>query len=228
MDKYQKEYFSCEHLLGFSVNMLNSKESEKYLSIDTTNDVLTIKQDSDITKTKYVLTTKKELFVKSISLFKNGKWEECDQKTAVLDFENRAERLRIVLEDDIVDAYEVSIQYIEADKETYFKQQREKQRKNLIDKASINVQTGNNLVNIYFQPCCDAYYKTEITLYKNHQLIAIYAVNKKFFFKAITALACGSYQFTLKQFDKNNNLLFETDEFKFYIAPNSNCDDIGF
>ena len=228
MDKYQKEYFNGEYSLGFLVNMLDSKESTKYISVDSENDVLKIKQDEDITKTKYQITIKKELFVKSISIYKNGEWEECSNGIAILDFESRAEKIKLSMQDNIVDDYELRIVYVEADKNKYYEKQRINQRKMLINNISVKVSTGVNLVNIYFQPCNNDYDKTEITLLKEQQMLAKYKVEKDCFYYAINNLASGTYYFILKQYDSQGNLIVETDKTKFYIQSQDYDGDLYF
>ena len=44
-------------------------------------------------------------------------------------------------------------------------------------------------------------------------------VENGIFFKSITGLAYGRYAYVVKQFDKENNLLIETDHIEFYIRP---------
>ena len=87
--------------------------------------------------------------------------------------------------------------------------------------ANIKVSTGADLVNIYFQPCCDSYARTEITLYKDNMMLAKYKVDEETFFKSIGGLAFGKYEFVLKQLDKVNNIILETQKTAFSIsAPN--------
>ena len=73
------------------------------------------------------------------------------------------------------------------------------------------------MVNIYFSPCCEDYGRTEVALFKGDRIIANYKVEKDCFFKAICDLAYGRYGFVLKQYDKTDNLLFETDRAFFDI-----------
>ena len=99
---------------------------------------------------------------------------------------------------------------------------KEQERKdNLLKTANIKVSTGADLVNIYFQPCCDSYARTEITLYKDNMMLAKYKVDEETFFKSIGGLAFGKYEFILKQLDKDNNIILETQKIAFSIsAPN--------
>lgn len=228
MDKYQEAYLKSEAWLSFSVNNLGCRESGNYVSIYLDKDILKIKQDEDITKTKYMLSPNQEFFVKSISLLKNGVWEECQNKIAIIDFDDRVEKIKLSFEHNIVDDYEMSIEYIEADKNAYYAKQNALTRQKLIEKASIRTQTGNDLVNIYFQPCSDDYFKTEITLYSSGNILAKYTVNENCFFQAITNLAYGTYEFVLKQFDISGNVLLETDKYSFAIIRPSSGGILGF
>ena len=96
-----------------------------------------------------------------------------------------------------------------------------RKKDSLLKAAKISHSTGNDLVNIYFQPCCDEYERTEITLYKDGQMLAKYKVDDDVFFKAITGLAYGTYEYVVKQFGANNKLLLETNKIKFTLSrPN--------
>ena len=88
----------------------------------------------------------------------------------------------------------------------------------LLKIANINVSTGADFVNIYFQPCFDDYVHTEITLYKDNMMLAKYKVDEETFFKSINGLAYGKYEFILKQFDKDNNIILETDKISFSLV----------
>ncbi len=86
---------------------------------------------------------------------------------------------------------------------------------------NVSHSTGNDLVNIYFQPCCDEYERTEITLYKDNQMLTKYKVDDGVFFKSISGLAYGNYEYIVKQFGKNDKLLLETGKIRFSISrPN--------
>ena len=87
----------------------------------------------------------------------------------------------------------------------------------LLAAAAIKCSTGADLVNIYFQPCNNDYARTEIVLYRDDQMLAKYKVDEECFFKAITGLAYGTYKFILKQYDKDNNIILESDKIAFTI-----------
>ena len=62
--------------------------------------------------------------------------------------------------------------------------------------------------------------RTEILLYKDEILIGKYKVEEEFFFKSITGLAYGAYEFVLKQMNSNGEIIIETNKIKFYISAN--------
>ena len=49
-----------------------------------------------------------------------------------------------------------------------------------------------------------------------------YKVEEEFFFKSINGLAYGTYEFILKQYDKNEQLLLETNKISFSISKPNN------
>ena len=111
------------------------------------------------------------------------------------------------------------MKYVEADKDIYYAKKEQERKDNLLETASIKVATGVDLVNVYFQPCCDNYARTEIVLYKDDIMLAKYKVDEETFFKSISGLAYGKYEFILKQFDDKGNIILETDKISFSISP---------
>ena len=121
----------------------------------------------------------------------------------------------------VADDYIVNVVYVEADKDKYYRKKDEEKRQELIKLADIKVATGNSLVNIHFSPCNKNYDSAEIMLYFEDNLMAKYAVPKEQFFKSIDGLAYGRYSFILKQYDKDGNILFETDKMAFNVSKPS-------
>ena len=95
------------------------------------------------------------------------------------------------------------------------KRREEENRKDLIESAQIKVSKGTNLVMIYFRPSTPDYRRTEIKLYKDGIFLTKYKVDKEMYFKSIEGLAHGMYEFILKQLDKKNRVIFETDKISF-------------
>ena len=238
MDKYQKYFFSLYsdlHYELFNCQVVDSKgiiEKGKYQRFNTELDTLTIIQDEDITKTQYSLTicgfgTMGEGYVilEGVEILKNGKWIKLNCKnhlyTTIIDFNHRIEKIKFAFKNQLADDYIVDVIYQEADKDKYNEKLANERKEELLKVANIKVSTGADLVNIYFQPCCNEYARTEIALYKENMLLAKYKVDEETFFKSINGLAFGKYEFVLKQLDKDNNIILETQKIPFSInAPN--------
>lgn len=227
MDKYQ-EYlmestsFSCDC---------------KY-SFDERNDVLTITQDDDIFKNKYTVTidVKDEDDRFDVFVLKKDKWEEVvrngAQYVVPVDFEDRTEVIKFVFKNNLADDYQVSIMYVEADNEKYYAEQAKAKREALLAAADVKVATGADLVNVYFQPCCDEYDHTEITFYIPKDFVTVggpvkkpstWNVFKKIkidadeYYASLQGLAYGEYSLILKQYDGKGVCVLETDRIEFSI-----------
>jgi len=222
MDKYQKVLLETEKTSIFFT--CTSKKNSLVLNggFNYDEDVYTLTQEEDIFSTKYEFVVKTNPNIETCTFLVNDEWQSASRKDDAffvgLDFENRVEKVKLTFADNIVDDYTFSVQYVEADKDLYYKKQAETRRNTYIEAAQIKHSTGADLVNICFQPCCDEYCKTEITLYKDNMMLAKYRVDEECFFKAIIGLAYGKYAFVLKQFDSNGEVLFETDKMEFSIA----------
>lgn len=188
-------------------------------------DKITVKQIEDITVKKYFIFLHNDNF-EEIYTVKNIVQEPALQKcgegiTAFgiqLDFENEVDNIIIKFKLDLADPLVIPVEYIKADEEKYYAKQAQQKKDNLLKTANIKHSTGNDLVNIYFQPCCEEYERTEITLFKDNQLLAKYKVDDGVFFKSIGGLAYGTYEYVVKQFGKDDKLLLETDKIKFSIS----------
>lgn len=235
MDKYQKYLLSFYggqlyeiFYRAYPIEQEKQGSSIQYVFSNEKEDNITIIQDEDITKTKYVLIIRgkenyKEVFF-GISVYANKKWEEIKKEEnrfrIIVDFNNRIEKIKLSFVNNLADDYIFNVKYQEADKEKYFAKKEQEKKELLLKTANIKIATGIDLVNIYFQPCCDNYDRTEIVLYKDNLMLAKYKVNEEEFFKSINGLAFGKYEIVLKQFDKNGAVLLETDKIPFSIyAP---------
>ena len=193
---------------------------------------IVFEQDEDITIKDYALYIY-NTSIEAIFALKGKKQTQLtmakDPKRSIdsffmnIDFEQKKDAIKIVFKDNLADDLIIPIVYKEADKEAYYAKQREMLRKELLSKASVRCATGESLVNIYFQPCCENYGRTEVALYlyQNKNMLARYKVDPEIFFCAIDKLAYGGYEFVLKQFDDKENLIFETDRTYFRIEPHS-------
>lgn len=166
--------------------------------------------------------------IDNVSVLAKAGWEKVELKPfginkvlayeILINFNNRTEKIKLSFKNGLADDYILDLKYIEADKEKYLAKKAQQKKADLLKTANIKHSTGNDLVNIYFQPCCDEYERTEIILYKDSQMLAKYKVDDGVFFKSINGLAYGTYEYIVKQFGKNNNLLLETDKIKFTIC----------
>ena len=239
MDKYQEFLFKGwlrPYFIFFrccpSENEIEGN-SKQYGTFDKDADTFTLTQDEDINIVDYVLMVSndavKSANIESIYIFANGKWEAVGlspygQQALVykisINFNNRIEKIKFIFKNGLADEYILNIKYIEANKEAYYAKQEQNKKDDLLKAASIKHSTGNDLVNIYFQPCSDEYDRTEIILYKDSQMLAKYK-DDGVFFKSISGLAYGTYEYVVKQFGKNNKILLETDKIRFSInRPN--------
>ena len=231
MDKYQKylfSLFSCVYKFG--IEGCESTNYSEGILIDDDADNITIIQNEDINKTKYVLyinrqRNKETVILSAVYIFKDNAWKEVKGVENIykiqVDFDDRIEKIKLSFMNNLADDYIITINYQEADKEKYYAKKEQECKDNLFKTANIRVSTGDDLVNIYFQPCCDSYARTEITLYKDNMMLAKYKVDEGTFFKSISGLAYGKYEFILKQFDDKGNIILETDKTSFSLSrPN--------
>ena len=243
MNKYQEYLLKgnlSSNFLFYGCCLIGQFNNAKkfYGKFDKDNDTFTITQDDDINLVEYSLIIRKEIdFIENVYVWKNERWGNVTSTEIELtnfrgkvslpcyridiDFRNRIDKLRFTFKGGLADDYILNLKYVEADKEAYYAEQAKTARENLIKAAAIKHSTGNDLVNIYFQPCCEEYERTEITLFKDNQMLAKYKVDDGTFFKSISGLAYGTYEYIVKQFGKNDKLLLETDKIKFSISrPN--------
>lgn len=236
MDKYQKYILSKygDNLTRMFYRACPIEQEEQgssiqYLFCDENTNSITIKQDEDINITRYILIAHGKVnrydVLSGISVYKKKQWEQVKLEEKgykiIIDFNDRIEKVKLSFLNNLADDYIITINYQEADKEKYYAKKEQERKDNLFKTANIRVSTGADLVNIYFQPCCDSYARTEITLYKDNMMLAKYKVDEETFFKSIGGLAFGKYEFILKQLDKDNNIILETQKIAFSIsAPN--------
>lgn len=244
INQIDENFFSC----------YSQKSNAKIGTFDFTTDVFTLAQE-DVFSTCYLFNMPMNSNILNCHFFADNAWHDANKAdgfySVLLDFENRIETIRIIFTDRIIDDYTFTIKYVEADKQAYYAQeekkkaQEEKKKKLALRKAAdIRCATGADLVNIYFQPCCDNYEYTEILLFipkeKIHRgwtsngreiveipswmLIKKCKVAVDDFFKSIGGLAIGTYSFVLKQYGKNEEVLLETEHIEFSIkAPKQPC-----
>ncbi len=174
-----------------------------------------------------------------IFVYKNNQWIEVPcinkQYKILVDFNDKTDAIKFSFVNKIANDYILKVTYTEADKEQYYSKLEQAKKDSLLAAAEIKVSTGADLVNINFQPCCDEYDHTEIKLFVSKDYATVgspygpvqkpssWSVIKKCdvpaddFYKSINGLAYGKYAFILKQFDKNNQPLLESDYIEFSI-----------
>lgn len=245
MDKYQK--FLLEKVSGYVTSSdditLIDEKSNVMLLIDD-KDELVIKQDENYNIKKHYILLSGNLIVKAEFDGKAYKPTEVPNGSPFygkliiipVDFDNRAKELKLTFADDLADALTLKLVYEESDHSFYDSKVAEQNRQNLLNVAQIKIATGNDLVNIYFNPANDYYASAKIELYtaigkfeEHHgcvihegwkpkllggrveRLIAKYIVEEGMFFKAITGLAHGVYGVKLIQYDSNNKVIVESE-----------------
>ena len=241
MDKYQKVLLETEKTSVFFTCASKKNFSVLDGGFNYDEDVYTLTQEEDIFSTKYEFVVKTNPNIETCTFLVNGEWQSASRKDTAfsveLDFENRVEKVKLTFADNIVDDYIFSVQYVEADKDTYYQKQEADRKANLLTAAQIKHSTSSDLINIYFQPCCDKYEYTEILLYIPQEenfkgwtgdgrkvveilswsLIKKCKVPSEDFYKSINGLAPGTYSYVIKQYDKKDDLLMETEHFEFRI-----------
>lgn len=239
MNKYQKYCFqkADQSFYCFPSTWENAenarvpKTSSVYGKFDEESNSYTVFQDEDITIVKYTLAIYRGRLPQSIEAIfyeKNEKWlpvnlvnlaNGAEGYKISLNFDDRISRIKVVFKNNIADDYAFDVKYVESDKQAYYDKLEQQRKDDLLAAASIKCSTGNDLVNIYFQPCCSDYLRTEITLYRDGQLLAKYKVEEESFFKSINGLAYGEYTFVLKQYGNTNNIVLESPSISFKISP---------
>lgn len=245
MDKYQ------EFLIKFN-NSYYGLATNGQLSKDTIliDNKIVLTQNEDITIHDYMLYIANES-ISSIYAIKgetqiklsneldpiySSKGGNQNRFFVPVSFEDKFESLKIVFKNNLADDLTLAVSYVLADKEKYYEKKEQEYKDNLLKTADIKISTGVDLVNIYFQPCCDKYEYTEIQLYIPKEFITVGGpygpvqkpstwsmikkskVDPEEFYKSINGLANGKYSFILKQYDKDNAIILETGHIEFTIS----------
>lgn len=245
MDKFQKRILyngnaNQKDTIPYCFTCEEEKSGNKWpIAFNPDKDEFIIVQNVDIFSTVYYLYIE-HTAIKSVFSKVDNVWAEATQKNdkfkVALDFDNKACEIKISFKYEIASDYIFKIQYKDADKELYYetKKQIEKEKKakleaehkKMLDKAvDIATRTGNMLVNIHFNPCSPDCERTVIELYLSpaNRPIAIYEAEKGVFFKSITGLAYGYYTFILKQYNSDQELIYESKSHSFSIHKPSDC-----
>jgi hypothetical protein len=221
MNKYQRAILENQDVKVFYTCSSIKNSAVLAAGFDYDNDTYALTQEEDIFSTTYEFVVKANPNIESCEYYCNGAWCAVEKKAGnfvvMLDFEKRVEKVKFTFADNLADDYIFMVNYTEADKDLYYKKQADNRRNTYIAAAQIKHSTGADLVNIYFQPCSSDYIRTEIALYRDGLMLAKYKVDEESFFKSIGGLAYGTYSVIVKQFDRNDNLLLETEHIEFTL-----------
>ncbi len=89
----------------------------------------------------------------------------------------------------------------------------------LLQKLNVKHSCGTNLIAIRLANANNNVALTKISLFDNDkQLMGIFKVEDGMFYKSITDLAFGKYFYKVHQYDKNDNLIVETDYIDFLLS----------
>lgn len=93
--------------------------------------------------------------------------------------------------------------------------------------VNVNLIFGDSLVHVIFNPLNGRYYSCEVSLYytytkqgeknKTYQFMGNFKSEKDKFFIPITNLGYGPYAIVLKQYDENNELIYESEIKEFVL-----------
>lgn len=233
MDKYQEDLMSN---IKFAECDL---ETMKYVSKPYENNELRIVQDNDITHTRYLVYVDRGFkSVAKLEVCENNEFKEIDRislekysdsfkdcrKTYALefDFDNPIiSKIKIYFINDLADPLEIPVQYIEADKERYYRSKEQERICELIKLMNVTHACGNDLVTIKFKHCSLDVVRTQISLFDDKlQLMGIFKVDEGMFYKSIINLAYGTYNYKVEQYGKDNKLIISTDYIKFNLKYN--------
>ena len=241
MNKYQRAILENQDVKVFYTCSSIKNSAVLAVGFDYDNDTYALTQEEDIFSTTYEFVVKANPNIESCEYYCNGAWCAAEKKAGnfvvMLDFEKRVEKVKFTFADNLADDYIFTVNYTEADKDLYYQKQEADRKANLLAAAQIKHSASSDLINIYFQPCCDKYEYTEILLYipqeenfkgwtgDGRKVVEILSwsmikkckVSPEDFYKSINGLAPGTYSYVIKQYDKKDELLMETEHFEFRI-----------
>lgn len=238
MDKYQ-EYVkkNIQFLFKLDAELTKAHENTGWRNIE---DKIIVNQAEDYNITKYYLVLRSNVIDSVTYLGKEYSpvvIKDGGEPLYIicLDFNNKGKEL--IISSSAVEPFEVEIVFNEVDHKIFDDKVEKANQDELASKACINISTGSDLVNIYFQPCCDSYEKTVVELYLAEgkysqppmvmgkhdvfhpqllsatagQLMGRFESDKGMLFKSITGLAHHAYAVKISQLDKDGKVLFTTD-----------------
>lgn len=143
------------------------------------------------------------------SIFKNG-----DVCVIDFDFENSINKLELHFNFDVVEPLVINIVT------KIFEPVQVDNKEELLKQLKFSHSCGHDLITIKFQNCNDDVCITKISLYDdNKQIMGVFKVDEGMFYKSITNLAYNKYFYKIAQYNKDNNLIVESDFVEFQIMP---------
>lgn len=185
-----------------------------------------LKQVEDINKKKYFL------FVYNTN-FKNVYYTKYNNKIAALiksnegltafgielDFDDKISEITIEFKNDMAEPLTLSLEFVDADEEAYYDKIKQQENQGKLSKLNVSHLCGNDLVTIKFQNSCEYVSFTQILLFDDKkQPMGVFKVEDGMYYKSITDLAFGKYFYKVHQYDKNDNLIVETDYISFSLS----------
>ena len=230
MDKYQEDLMRNVSFVQYDLTNM------KYVVIPCDNNSIKIIQNEDITHAKYIIYLERGLDVISkVEVCENESFRMLDkislknfsekfnknreEHVIELDFDNPTiSKIKIYFVNDLAAPLEISIEYVFANKEEYYQKIEQERIKELIELMRVTHSCGHDLVTIKFKHCSEGVASTQIILFDDMlQLMGKFKVDEDMFYKSITNLAYGSYNYKVEQYNKDNQLIVATDYIEFCI-----------
>lgn len=228
-DKFKSAFIDKQVSIRQFNAMLTDYKSKTYRENVDINESIDIKQLPDIKIYKYFLFLYNINFEK-IYYVDNGVFKEMFSKNdenlicfgIQLNFNKPIEYIQIFFNFDLADPITLPVNFIKADEKEYYQKIEKEKYDNLLSKLRVSHSCGQDLITIKFQNCSTEVCSTKITLYDDKkQIMGIFKVEEGMFYRSIINLAYGKYFYKLSQYDKENNLIIESDLIEFEIKlPN--------
>ena len=176
----------------------------------------------------------------SCEVFFNNKWEDCRPNETQrnswfvpFDFNHRIERIRFSFDQPEIEDYEIEVVFIPADKNAWLEKTRKEKRAELLTRMDMHIIKNPSPyppINIVFHPASADFSYAVIELYF-HRVISIpideYNCKNEEYYDLLKSyripdgeliwtntdlVVTNKYLVALKQFDKNNDLIIESDK----------------